>query len=67
MSREPTGYSQSEDDGYDAVVLVCPREGCNATNVSISGDQAVCGFCGYQSNLEKFIPETKDEESYHGY
>ena len=65
--RTPTGYSQSEDDGYDAVVLTCPREGCGATNVQVSGDQAICGFCGHQSNLERFIPEVMDVESYKGY
>ena len=63
----PTGYEQEPNDDYDAVTLVCPRGGCNATNVSISGDQAICGFCGYQSNLERFIPETPDVESYKGY
>ena len=65
--RCPTEFSQSEDDGYDAVSLTCPRQGCGATNVSIIGDQARCCFCGHEGNLESFIPETLDEESYKGY
>lgn len=63
----PTGYEQELNDDYDAVTLVCPREGCGATNVSVIGDQARCCFCGYQSDLERFMPEVVDEESYHGY
>lgn len=63
----PTGYSQSEDDGYERVILTCPREGCGATNVSIIDDMCRCNYCGYESNIESFVPKTLDEESYYGY
>ena len=67
MSREPTGFEQEGNDDYDAVVLVCPRDKCGSNNISVSGDQATCDFCGYRGALEVFIPEVMDEESYHGY
>ena len=62
-----TGYEQELNDDYDAVTLVCPREGCGATNVSVISDRCRCHYCGYESEIERFIPEVMDEESYHGY
>jgi len=65
--RTPTGFEQDGNDNYHRLELTCPREGCGATNVSISGDQAKCNFCGHESDIERFIPETLDVESYKGY
>jgi len=67
MSREPNGYAPEDDNGYTALVLTCPRQGCAATNVTRINDQCRCNFCGHESNIERFIPETLDIESYKGY
>ena len=66
MTYSPTGFSQSQDDGYKWTEpsLACPR--CKSRYVA-GEDVIICGVCGHKSDQDSFITEPEDESEYHGY